>query len=508
VAASRVAPVLVAIGNQSVDEHTLLTFVVSASHQNSSADTLSFGLDGPSVALGMSIDISNGSFAWTPSEGQGGVTYEVTVTVTVTDDVEATMTASETFWILVMEINLSPVMVEIANQSVDEQSFLTFNVSASYQGSVMGGLSFSLDAPSQSSGMMINSLSGVFEWTPSESQGGAVYEVTVTVQDDDDELVIASKLIWVSVNEVNVPPVLAGIGNLSIGEQSLLMFTVPGFDQDIPTQSLAYSIDADSRALGMSIDPQSGSVQWTTTEEHGPQVYGIEVTLTDGIENTTQHVLVTVSETNLPPLLGEFERSIYYTDEGNPVSIAVNASDEDIPAQTMTFTLDAASLAMGATIQAETGDFQWLPSEAAGGSFYDIVVTVTDDGDPPLSANVSFSVDVGDTNMPPVLIHPEDQIIIENVLFEYFVVASDIDVPEDNLVFSLDPASELAGMNINALSGLLTWTPAEAQAGQAFPVTVEVTDDGFGEMSAKKNFTITVQCILLFLLLGLLFGSF
>ena len=49
---------------------------------------------------------------------------------------------------------------------------------------------------------------------------------------------------------------------------------------------------------------------------------------------------------------------------------------------TLTFSLDAASIAAGMSIDADTGVFSWTPTEAQGG-VHSVTVTVTDDGTAP-----------------------------------------------------------------------------------------------------------------------------
>ncbi len=74
------APVLGAIGNQTVDDLSTLSFTATATDVDLS-DTLTFSLDAASTAAGMSINANTGAFSWTP-ESQGGTTPSVTITVT------------------------------------------------------------------------------------------------------------------------------------------------------------------------------------------------------------------------------------------------------------------------------------------------------------------------------------------------------------------------------------------------------------------------------------------
>lgn len=79
--ATNVDPVLDLIGNRTVDELAELTFAATASDADIPPQALTFALDAPALALGMSIDSSSGVFSWTPSEIQGPGTYNATITV-------------------------------------------------------------------------------------------------------------------------------------------------------------------------------------------------------------------------------------------------------------------------------------------------------------------------------------------------------------------------------------------------------------------------------------------
>ncbi len=101
------APVLAAIGNQTVDELATLSFSATATDSDLPADTLTYSLDATSLAAGMTIDANTGVFAWTPTEGQVGTAPSVTITVT--DNGTGNLIDSETFTITVTDVNDTPV---------------------------------------------------------------------------------------------------------------------------------------------------------------------------------------------------------------------------------------------------------------------------------------------------------------------------------------------------------------------------------------------------------------
>ena len=52
--------------------------------------------------------------------------------------------------------------------------------------------------------------------------------------------------------------------------------------------------------------------------------------------------------------------------KADPLTFTATATDADLPANTLTFSLDAGAPAGGMTIDASTGVFTWTPTEAPG----------------------------------------------------------------------------------------------------------------------------------------------
>ena len=79
------------------------------------------------------------------------------------------------------------------------------------------------------------------------------------------------------MGEVNLPPVLAPIGNKSVDEQTLLQFTVTARDPDLPANTL--TLAADGLPAGATFDPATGMFAWTPTEAQGPGSYDVTFTV-------------------------------------------------------------------------------------------------------------------------------------------------------------------------------------------------------------------------------------
>jgi hypothetical protein len=78
--------------------------------------------------------------------------------------------------------------------------------------------------------------------------------------------------------------------------------------------------------------------------------------------------------------------------------ITNTATDSDVPAQTLTFSLPVAPT--NATIDPNSGVLAWRPLIAQAGSANAFSVAVTDNGSPSMSATQSFSVVVQPVTMP------------------------------------------------------------------------------------------------------------
>jgi len=163
-------------------------------------------------------------------------------------------------------------------------------------------------------------------------------------------------------------------------------------DPDLPSQALSYSLEPGAPP-GMTIDPVTGRLSWSTSEEHGPGSYPITIRVTDDGEppqSATQTVIIQVTEMNQAPVLVPVPDQTVI--EGEPLVLVLSASDGDLPKNTLAFSLDQG--APEGIDFTRAGVLTWTPSATQGGRTYPIDVTVTDDGKPSLSDHHHFNVTV------------------------------------------------------------------------------------------------------------------
>ena len=84
-------------------------------------------------------------------------------------------------------------------------------------------------------------------------------------------------------------------------------------------------------------------------------------------------------DVNLPPVLAAI--GAQSVEEGSRLTFTASATDPDLPANNLSFSLDSDAPA-GATIHPITGEFNWTPAEAQGPAMYSVTVRVTEDGAP------------------------------------------------------------------------------------------------------------------------------
>ena len=252
-------------------------------------------------------------------------------------------------------------------------------------------------------GATINSTTGVFSWTPTEAQGPGVYTFDVVVSDGsltDSETIDGH-------GQRGQRGTRPRRDRQPVGRRgTLITFDANATDADLPANTLTFSL-ADGAApgaipTGATINGTTGVFSWTPTEAQGPGVYTFDVVVSDGSLTDRETIEVTVDEVNVAPVLAEIGNQS--GDEGTLITFDANATDADLPANTLTFSLaDGAApgaIPTGATINSTTGVFSWTPTEAQGPGVYTFDVVVSDGS---LTDRETIEVTVDEVNVAPVL---------------------------------------------------------------------------------------------------------
>ncbi|WP_154223472.1 Ig-like domain-containing protein [Marinicella rhabdoformis] len=355
------APVLSAIGAQSVDELTLLSFMATATDSDNPAQNLTYTLGG-TVPSGANITPA-GAFTWTPTEAQGPGVYTFDVIVTDNGANPNNLTDSETISVTVNAVNTAPVLAAIGNQSIDEETLLSFTATATDSDLPAQSLTYSLSG--QPAGASINPGSGVFSWTPTEAQGPGVYTFDVVVTDDGTNPMNLSdsETITVTVAEVNVAPTANGQATTT-DDATPIVITLTGSDPEGAALTFAIASPPAIGSLGAisQITPTSADVTYTPSGATGSADFTF--TVNDGaLTSPAATVTLPVTSSNTAPT-GVNDA---YNVTGNvgidvPAGSGVTSNDTDPELDTLTVTAFDAASAQGGTVSVNAnGSFTYDP---------------------------------------------------------------------------------------------------------------------------------------------------
>lgn len=189
----------------------------------------------------------------------------------------------------------------------------------------------------------------------------------------------------------------------AIDELSPLILTFSATGNITDTNALRYTLV--SAPEGLTLDALTGQMSWTPAEKQGPSNYVVQVKLTDTNNpsaSVVQSFIITVREVNHAPQLTT-EPRVFTVESGQSLVFTNTATDPDLPANTLTFSLGANALD-GAQWDAATGVLSWTAPEARKAQTNVFTITVSDNGTPSLSDTAQFTVVV--TPAPAIMPAP------------------------------------------------------------------------------------------------------
>src|SRR5206468_2472087 len=137
---------------------------------------------------------------------------------------------TNSFTVVVKEVNLAPVLTVPPNQTIDELTTLVVTNTAVDADVPANTLTFSLLSPP--AGMVLDPNTGVLTWTPGETQGPSTNLIKVKVTDNGVPALSDTKSFTVVVNEENSAPVLILPTSQTINELSTLVIAIKAADPD------------------------------------------------------------------------------------------------------------------------------------------------------------------------------------------------------------------------------------------------------------------------------------
>ena len=382
--------------------------------------------------------------------------------------------------------NRPPVFDALPELTVDEGTQVRFTVVArdpdpgqtlTYQ---LGG-----DAPVTA---LLDPVTGEFRWTPEEADGPAVHTFTILAIDNGTPPRTASLTVRITVREVNQPPVLEPVPEVTVDEGALLELTLNAHDPDLPPQRLTFFLV--EGPAGMIVTPE-GRLTWEAGLDLGGQLIPVTVGVQDDgspVLTATNRFTVRVVDVPNPPVIPWIPAQ--EVNEGEVFDFTVVAYDPDQPPSPLRFSLDLAP--PGATIDPQTGRIRWLTTEADGPANHVFIVRVTETEPPYHSSAATFAVWVREVNQPPRLLPLPPLTVQEGRSLAVRAIAEDDDLPAQSFWFEL-LSPPPPGMALDPVSGWLTWKVPPDFGATNLTLWLRVQDDGPGRLTATQQLRLQVQ---------------
>ena len=511
------APIITSSNTASIEENSQAVLQLTATDEDVPAQIVSFRLTGSGAdnALFELTAQNELRFIVAPdfenaTDANGDSTYEVSL---IADDGNGGLTP-QTVTVTIDPVNdNAPILSTIGDQAVDEGVELAFTATATDADLPEDTLMFSLDVGAPE-GASIDANTGEFTWTPMEAKGPGSFDVTVRVSDGEAGL-DDFEIFTITVAELNTAPIITSPNNASTEENSQAVLDLTATDDDLPVQPISFSLSgsgADNALFEIGPSNQLRFIEippllpFTVPDfedpldANGDNVYEVSVIADDGSGGVTpQTITVTILPvSDLSPVLGQIgDQAI---DEGSELVFTATASDADLPGDSLTFSLDPGAPS-GATIDPDSGEFRWVPSESDGPGNFDVTIRVTDDGEFLLDDFETFTVTVNEINSAPTLVVPPTVLVEENTQFVTGGLIEDEDSsPQsialsiagsgaDNELFALFYAAPLFALEFATAPDFES--PADSDGDNIYEVTLEADDSNGGITS--ETILVTVE---------------
>ncbi|MGA2506841.1 MAG: putative Ig domain-containing protein [Chitinispirillaceae bacterium] len=324
--------------------------------------SLVYSLGKPPTPAGASID-TTGKVTWTPT---------VVGKDTIVAIVKNTIADSGTIrWpVIVLMPDRPPKLQNPGSPTITEGKTLQFTVAALDSDSDTLRYSFGASYPT---GATLDSVSGVFSWTPTYKQGGVpptAYPTVFRVTEKNRSPALSDSVIdTIFVRDTNMAPVLVKPHDTAIYEMELLTFALQAMDIDGDGMR-------DSVGGAQGAQMVGNQFYWRPTNAQGG-VYQVNFYVIDSGTpplSDSAKVIITVIDTTVPVFTKDSSNMVHYVQACAQYRDTLMATDADNDSLTYKKLSGPAALTVG-----KKGVVTWVPSIAdISNSAYIISATVED----------------------------------------------------------------------------------------------------------------------------------
>ncbi|OHY98660.1 cadherin domain-containing protein [Salinicola sp. MIT1003] len=499
------APVFNTSTKASIAENT--TAVATLAATDADGGTLTYSLTGGADQALFALDANSGALSFrdapnfeAPKDSNGNNVYNVEVTASDGQGGDTPLTLAMS----VTDVNEAPTLGGATKASVAENTTGTVHTAAgsdpdgdtlTYTLSGTDAAQFTLDT---NSGALSFKVAPDYE-APTDTGGDNVYDVILTAS--DGKLGSNIQALAISVTNANDAPVFTTSTKASVAENTTAVATLAATDTDGGT--LTYSLSGGADKGLFTLDANSGALSFQSAPNYElpadadhDGVYEVDVTASDGMDQTSQTLAVTVADINEAPTLGsDTKASVAENTTGKVYTASGNDPDSD----TLTYTLGGADAAQF-TLDANSGALSFksapnyeAPADVGGDNVYDVILTASDGS---LSSSAqALAISVTDTNDAPVFNTSTKASVAENTKTVATLAATDAE--GDTLHYSITGGTDAALFTLDANSGALSFKsapnyelPADADHDGVYEVDVTASD-GMDQTSQTLSVTVT-----------------
>jgi outer membrane autotransporter protein len=468
-------PVLSAIGPRSIAAGQTLTVPLNATDPDANS-VLNFSQT--AVPSFCRLDSAGPNIVCNPLAADTGT---FNIKAVVTDNGTPRLSDAETFALTVTDGNQPPILTAIGPRSVRTGQTLTIPLSATdpnkndalafSQNGLPGFCNLDLAAPN----IVCN---------PEQGNAGT-FNIAVTVTDNGTPRLSDAETFALTVSPPDLPPVLSAIGPRSVRPGQTLTIPLDATDpnvNDVPGVPIALAFSQTGLPSFCSLNGAVPNIVCNPLASNSG-TFNVTVTVTDNgtpALSDPETFELTVTRDNQPPVLSEIgPRSVL---PGQTLTVQLSATDPDANSG-LTFSqtglppfcaLDALARIVCNPLAPNAGTFN-------------VTVTVTDNGSPPLSDAETFALTVTAANQAPTLSAIEPRSVIAGQTLTIPLSATD---PDRSDVLTLSQTGLPSFCDLNVPARNIVCNPSQGTSG-TFNVTVIVTDNGTPPLGDSKTFQLT-----------------
>ncbi len=484
-----------------VDENVVGAIYTAQATDVDPGDILTYSIAGADSSL-FTIGSSNGELTFNtapdyenPADSGANNTYELSIAATDAIGKQA----SQSLTITVNNLNDNPPQFALSANSFDVAENSTAVAAIAAADADGDDLTFSLTNSADASFFTLDPTSGALSFTqapdfenPADDNTDNIYELELSVADGSHT---TTQEITITVTNVDEAPAFAATTqDLPINENTSGSF-YQAQATDPEQATLTYSASGADASL-FTLDSSSGDLGFITppnyeqpTDQGTDNVYQLDISASDGANQTSQAVTITVADVNEAPSFASASVNIDTDENAASFVHIVDAADDPDQGETLTYQLggdDAAAFDFDAATRAlsfkQSPDYE-QPTDQDSNNVYQIDI-IASDGEYDTTQSIAIAVTDLNDEAPQFTSASSLALDYTGVVvgaIVYTAQATDADAG-DSVVYTLGGADSSA-FGFDSSSGALAFvqapsleTPKDADANNIYQLSISATD--------------------------------